>query len=201
MTAVFWLNRLRLQFWNRFYDKQELFKDNWYRHIEKVYIHPRCHPEHSVYHVCIFICIFLLVSDLLPCFSSWMLKMWVVSSRMCSLRTSAKASSRPCISLNLFSSSSPRRWLCRLILSLFSWWRLALRCSRCSSSWERNNSSLPEVKISYLLFKDKTHHTILFMQVYTWVASNFLVAINCRRLYHKKVTLTAMKKKLIAKRL
>ncbi len=88
----------------------------------------------------------LIGSDLLLCFSSWMLKMWVVRSRMCSLRTSARTSSLPCSSLDLFSRISPRRWLCRLILSLFSWCRLALRCSRCPSSWERNNSSLPKVK-------------------------------------------------------
>ncbi len=95
--------------------------------------------------------------------------MWVVRSRMCSLRTSARTSSLPCSSLDLFSRISPRRWLCRLILSLFSWCRLALRCSRCPSSWERNNSSLPKVKkkkqqicifiVQHFLLKEQSRKT------------------------------------------
>ncbi|KAK0140675.1 F-box only protein 34 [Merluccius polli] len=82
--------------------------------------------------------------DLLGCLSSCVGKMCEVSSRTCSLRTRASWSRCCCSSRALFSSRSPRRRVWRSILSRFSWWRLARRCSRLLSSWERRSSSLPE---------------------------------------------------------
>lgn len=72
-------------------------------------------------------------THLLPCFSSWLGKMCVVSSRMCSRLRAASWLSRLCRSLLRLSSSSPRRRLWRSILSRFSWWRPARCCSRCLS--------------------------------------------------------------------
>lgn len=80
-------------------------------------------------------------ADLLPCFSSCVGKICVVSSRMCSRLRAASWTSLPWCSWARFSSRSPSRRLWRSILSLFSWWRPARRCSRRVSSWERRSSS------------------------------------------------------------
>lgn len=108
--------------------------------INLVFLPSRYHVQPlKVVYCCVVWC---LCTDLLPCFSSCVGKMWVVSSRMCSRRSAPSWPSRTCSSRLRLSSSSPRRRLWRLILSRFSWWRPARRCSRWLSSWECRRISL-----------------------------------------------------------
>lgn len=129
-------------------------------------------------------------AHLLPCFSSCVGKMWVVSSKMWSRLRAASWLSLLCSSRLRRSSSSPRRRLWRSILSRFSWWRPARRCSRWLSSWERRRRSLSAGGGGGGTWRRKTLHHHQWTTVQTLTALHLLVAPSNRLLQLLNLHLT-----------